>query len=143
MIRLRPGTGDMSSHIAPTIELTTRRRYTREEKAAIVAESLRENSVSAVARRHRVAPAQLFRWKKEFAPPPISAAEPRARKKPASGIADQFVPVIVPTIVPTGAPSRGKPPGEIEIAFPDGCVLRVSGDVDEEGLSRVIRALRA
>lgn len=139
MIRMRPGTGDMSSHIAPTIELTTRRRYTREEKAAIVAESLRENSVSAVARRHRVAPAQLFRWKKEFAPPPVPAAGPRARKTPASDIADQFVPVIVPT----GAPSRGKPPGEIEIAFPDGCVLRVSGDVDEEGLSRVIRALRA
>lgn len=129
----------MSSHMTPTIELTTRRRYTREEKAAIVAESVRENSVSAVARRHRVAPAQLFRWKKEFAPPATSAAGPRARKKPARAIADQFVPVVVPS----GASSRGKPPGAVEIAFPDGCVLRVSGEMEEAALARIIRALRA
>ncbi|NWG91430.1 MAG: transposase [Parvularculaceae bacterium] len=49
-------------------DLTARQRYSREEKAAIVAEALRENSVSTVSRRHRMAAALLFRWKKEFAP---------------------------------------------------------------------------
>jgi transposase-like protein len=75
-------------------DLTARRRYSREEKAAIVAESLREGAVSAVARRHRVAPAQLFRWKKEFAPAARAAAP--AAAEPAA----KFVPaVIAPALI--------------------------------------------
>lgn len=44
-----------------------RRRWSREEKARIVAESLAPVvSVSAVARRHGLNPAQLFTWRRQF-----------------------------------------------------------------------------
>lgn len=69
----------MSSHNSGAYDLTTRRLYTRAEKQALVAEAVREGSVSAVARRHRIATAQLFRWKKKFAPtkaPSATAAAP-------------------------------------------------------------------
>ena len=144
MIRLRPGTGDMSSHISPTIELTTRRRYTREEKASIVAESLRENSVSAVARRYRVAPAQLFRWKKEYGPE-------AAKEATAPGdLATTFVPAVLAPDARGGKVPRPRcarrseeTNGAAEIAFPNGCVLRVPDDIKEAALVRLVRALRA
>jgi transposase len=42
-----------------------RRRWTEERKAAIVAETLEEGAVvSAVARKHGVAPSQVFGWRK-------------------------------------------------------------------------------
>jgi transposase-like protein len=126
-------------------DLTARRRYSREEKAAIVAEAVRENSVSAVARRHRIAAALLFRWKKEFAPAEndaLAAAEPAQAAK--------FVPAV---IAPRSGAStkrerpRGASPEDpqraVEIAFPDGCVLRVPKDIEEAALARLIRRLRA
>lgn len=42
-----------------------RRRWSREQKAAIVAETYEPGvSVSAVARRHGIAPSQLFQWRR-------------------------------------------------------------------------------
>jgi transposase len=128
-------------------DLTARRRYSREEKAAIVAESLREGAVSAVARRHRVAPAQLFRWKKEFA-----AAEAKEAAAPveAAGSAKFVLAVVAPASrarrrrpdLPC-AGSREEARCAVEIAFPNGCVLRVPGDLGEAALSRLVRALTA
>jgi transposase-like protein len=44
-----------------------RRRWTLEEKRAVVGESQASSaSVSAVARRHGLAPALLFRWRREL-----------------------------------------------------------------------------
>src|SRR5919112_3904329 len=60
-----------------------RRRWTEEEKAWIVAESLDPAStVSAVARRYGLHPSQLFVWRQQL-------AAPAARESPA------FVPVLV------------------------------------------------
>ena len=130
-------------------DLTARRRYSREEKASIVAESLREGAVSAVARRHRVAPAQLFRWKKEFAP----AAETveRVSQPSAPAAAPRFVPVAIAPAASRARQTRKPKPittaegaaGAVEIAFPNGCVLRVRGDIEEAALSRLIRSLKA
>jgi transposase-like protein len=51
------------------IELITgigrRRRWSREDKARIVVESLAGVSVSEVARRHGLSPQQLFAWRRE------------------------------------------------------------------------------
>ena len=45
----------------------TRRRWSREEKLAIVKEaSVPCTNISAVARRHGIKPALLYRWKKEL-----------------------------------------------------------------------------
>ena len=133
----------MSSYNSATYELTTRRRYTREEKEAMVAEAAREGSVSAVARRQGVAPAQLFRWKKEFAP----AAAPEAAAPPAASAT--FVPaVLAPAVRKRKASSprrarRSEETGGVEIAFPNGCVLRVPDGIEEAALARLVRALKA
>jgi transposase len=61
----------------------TRRRWSEEEKQAIIAEALRPGvNVSAVARRHGIKPSLLFRWRKmaqrgaESAFLPVSLAAP-------------------------------------------------------------------
>jgi transposase len=43
----------------------TRRRWSEDEKRAIVSEALRPGvNVSAIARRHGIKPSLLFRWRK-------------------------------------------------------------------------------
>ncbi len=126
-------------------DVTARRRYSREEKAAIVDEAVRENSVSAVARRHRIAAALLFRWKKEFAP---AAAAPAEMEAPAAR-APRFVPA---TIGPPEAEKKASPRRRlgaspmndpIEIAFPSGCVLKAPAGMGEGALARLIKLLNA
>ncbi len=112
-------------------DLTARRRFSKEEKAAVVAESLREGSVSSVARRHGVHPAQLFRWRKEAA---------------ASASAPRFVPALVEApATPTEQVPREAAAAEalVEIVFADGSTLRVKGAVDEARIIRLARALKA
>ncbi|HVI36729.1 MAG TPA: transposase [Gaiellales bacterium] len=80
-----------------------RRRWTDEEKAWIVAESLDPTAtVSAVARRYGLHPSQLFVWRQQF-------AAPAAREAPG------FVPVHGPGAEarrsaggPSPAPARKK-----------------------------------
>ena len=47
------------------ITADARRRWSRAEKLAMVAE-IGGNSVSAIARKHNIAPSLLFRWKREL-----------------------------------------------------------------------------
>lgn len=135
----------MSSYNSAAYELTTRRRYTREEKEAMVAEASREGSVSAVARRHRIAPAQLFRWKKEFAPEAANEAAGPAEPSAAA----TFVPAVLAP-GPDARRKRGRPRASpegsesvVEIAFPNGRILRVPRDIEETALARLVRALKA
>src|SRR3954469_20094028 len=74
-----------------------RRRWTDEEKAWIVAESLdpAAASVSAVARRYGLHPSQLFVWRQQF-------AAPAAREAPA------FVPVVIAEDDPAPAGTAGR-----------------------------------
>src|SRR5436309_14669661 len=78
-----------------------RRRWTDEEKAWIVAESLDPaTTVSAVARRYGLHPSQLFTWRHQLA-------------APAAREALEFVPVVVAEDDPAPAGAAGR----IEIAL--------------------------
>src|SRR3954465_3445699 len=102
-----------------------RRRWTDEEKAWIVAESLDPATTpSAVARRYGLHPSQLFVWRQQFA----AAA---ARDAPA------FVPVVVAEDDPAPAGTAGR----IEIALGP-AVVRVGADVDAAALRRVLEVVR-
>jgi transposase len=102
-----------------------RRRWTDEEKAWIVAESLDPAStVSAVARRYGLHPSQLFVWRQRL-------AAPAAREAPA------FVPVLLAE--DSAAPTE--PGGRMEIALGP-AVVRVGADVDAAALRRVLEAVR-
>ena len=102
-----------------------RRRWTDEEKARIVAESLDPaTTVSAVARRYGLHASQLFMWQRQLATPAM-------REVPA------FVPVVVAedNLAPAEMPCR------IEIALGP-AVVRVGADVDAAALRRVLEVVR-
>jgi transposase len=152
------------------IELITgigrRRRWSREDKARIVVESLAAGvSVSEVARRHGLSPQQLFAWRREArallhesgstAPADGSAANPapqphrrKGRPKLTSEICDDapaFAPVVVTGSARSSPRISSRMPAvvsnAIEIAIDD-AVVRVIGEVETEALVAVLRAVR-
>ena len=103
-----------------------RRRWTDEEKAWIVAESLDPaTTVSAVARRYGLHASQLFAWRQQLAAPAV-------REAPA------FVPVVV---AEDGAVAPAEMTGQMEIALGP-AVIRVGADVDAAALRRVLEVMR-
>jgi transposase len=102
-----------------------RRRWTDEEKAWIVAESLDPaTTVSAVARRYGLHASQLFVWRQRL-------AAPAARDAP------EFVPVVVAEDGAAPAAMAGR----MEVALGQ-VVVRVGADVDATALRRVLEVVR-
>ena len=123
-----------------------RRRWSADEKAGIVAETLEPGAVvSEVARRHGLTPQQVFTWRREArgatqanvvegddrpafvpavlaAPPPAEPKKPRRRRAPAPQA------------------RRSAAPIELEI---DGVVVRIGPGADAATVAAVIAALRA
>jgi transposase len=103
-----------------------RRRWSDEDKARIVAESLDpRTSASAVARRYGLHASQLFTWRQRLAA--LAGCE-------GSG----FVPVVVAEDAAATSPELA---GRIEIALGP-AVVRVGADVDAAALRRVLEAVR-
>jgi len=100
-----------------------RRRWSREEKARIVTESLDPAvSVSAVARRHGVNPNQLFRWRRQFQ----QEAEQRLEAPIAAAGAE--APVVASSVL------------EVVVGA---ITVRVGAGVEVAALKRVLRVVRA
>ncbi|MBV8408774.1 MAG: transposase [Alphaproteobacteria bacterium] len=100
-----------------------RRRWSRTEKARIVAESLEPGAVvTAVAHRHDVHPNLLHLWRRQ------------ARQAAGRGVSFLPVRVAVEKAAPAGS-------GSIEIELSSGTRVRVDAQVDEGALVRVLRAL--
>jgi transposase-like protein len=143
-----------------------RRRWSRADKARIVADSLEGGvSVSEVARRNGLSPQQLFGWRREAralfqeggsaAPADRSAANPALRLRrgkggqlPSPEVCDDrpgFAPVVIAAsarsspLTPSQPSSVGS--GTIEIAIDD-AVVRVIGQVESPVLVTVLRAVR-
>jgi transposase len=144
-------TSEVSSTARPRrIEVITgverRRKWSAQEKAAIVAESLADGAVvSEVARRHGLSPQQLFGWRSRLRDAVKGSA-------PSSDATPAFVPAIVeeeqpspaapalPAVVAMGA-AGGVDPAPIEIAL-GGVIVRVRGEADLRALTTVLKALR-
>ncbi len=102
-----------------------RRRWTDEEKAWIVAESLDPaTTVSAVARRYGLHASQLFVWRQQLAAPAVREA-----------------PEFVPVVVAEDAAAPAETAGRMEIALGP-AVVRVGADVDAAALRRVLEVVR-
>ena len=110
-----------------------RRRWSRDEKLRIVAESAQPGrTASQVAREHGIAPGQLFTWRRQLLSDAI-----------ASGAAgDGFVPVEIASERASAVPgSIGAGERTIEIKLPNGIMIGVSNGVEVESLRRVLAAL--
>jgi transposase len=143
-------TKDVSATARPRrIEVITgverRRKWSAQEKAAIVAESLAEGAVvSEVARRHGLSPSQVFGWRARLRDA-VKGSAPSSCTTPA------FVPAVVeneppppaapalPAVVAMGGASVE--PAPIEIAL-GGVIVRVRGEADQRALTTVLKALR-
>ena len=126
-----------------------RRSWTREEKAAIVAESYAGvESVCAVAKRHGLRHTQLFTWRREMR----RAAEAAGASLPMAlppVPAPLFVPAVIePEPVAVAAPAarkrvrrtRSATAVELEI---DGVAVKIARGADAGVIAAVIDALKA
>ena len=112
-----------------------RRRWSREEKQLLVAESARpDRTVSQVARAHGVAANLLFTWRRQFLAAVVAGDGATARFVPVR-LAEED-PGLPETV--TGSPGAGS---RLEIKLPSGIVINIIGEVASENLRRVLAAL--
>ena len=106
-----------------------RRRWSGEDKARIVAESLDPaTTASAVARRYGLHASQLFTWRQQL-----------QRSAATAALGEQ---AFVPVLMAEDGPARPEPAGRIEIAL-GAAVVRVGADVDAAALRRVLEVVRS
>jgi transposase len=113
-----------------------RRRWSAEDKARIVQESLAPGArVADVARRWQLSPQQLFAWRR--------AARVSMTEKRSGSLAPGFVPIIAED-VPVAASTRAAPSASvIEVKLAGAVVRVVGGQHDGSQLTAVLRAVRA
>lgn len=124
--------GTMMTRVEVITSVQRRRRWSAADKQSLVAESAKPGrTVSEVARRHGIAPQQLFTWRRQL----LAAA--------TGGEDGGFLAVEVVDSVPalTGPSGLSGDGGRIEIVLPTGVVIRVGPDVAAEPLRRVLMAL--
>ncbi len=127
-----------------------RRRFSVEQKLAVLAEARAPGAnLSAIARRHGLLPAQLYKWRR--------LAELGVIGVPGASELPSFVAVeitkevsVLPVPVAADKPAeindvprrrRRKKAGLIEIELPGGRRVRVDRDVDAAALERVLDVL--
>lgn len=113
-----------------------RRRWSEEEKRALVAETFVDGeTVNGVARRHNINPNMLFGWRKQYREALDCAA-------PASAPIS-FAPVVIAPPEPSAPPlpiaAAALP--LIELEFGSGVHLRISGAVDPDLAAAVVKAM--
>ena len=121
--------GDGFRRIEVITGVGRRRRWTTEEKARIVAESLDPaTTTSTVARRHGLHASQLFIWRQEL-------------RRGGSRAAATGRPAFVPVLLAEDDPASAEAMGRMEIALGP-AVVRVGADVDAAALRRVLEVVR-
>jgi transposase len=106
-----------------------RRRWSDEDKARIVAESLDPaTTASAVARRHGLHASQLLAWRQQL-------------QRSAPSVAAVNGPAFVPVLLAEDSAAPAQPVGWMEIVLGP-VVVRVGADVDAAALRRVLEAVR-
>src|SRR5215216_1874979 len=106
-----------------------RRRWSDQEKARIVAESLDPTTTSsAVARRYGLHASQLFVWRQQL----------QRRRSSAAAVGG---PAFVPVLLAEDRPDPAEAVSRMEIAFGP-AVVRVGADVDAAALRRVLEVVR-
>ena len=109
-----------------------RRRWSVDEKRRIVGEAGAEgNRVADIARRHDITRQQIYQWRRELRGKGLYSVAPSV-----------FLPV---ELACEGRTGEGDAVREhrVEIGLRNGCTVRISGDVPEDVLHRMIRIAEA
>jgi transposase len=110
-----------------------RRRWSSEEKLRVLAQSIASgSSASLTCRLHGISSGQLYTWRKQF------------RQGELTGFAPVSIAPEPPRLQGPELATQSTEPataGVIEVALPTGVSLRVTGDVSEVSLRRVLAAL--
>jgi len=112
-----------------------RRRWSADQKARIVAETLEPGArVAEVARRWQVCSQQVFGWRR-------AARRDVTTAIMTGAIASGFVPIVTEDVPVTAVPHTPTPVIEVTLA---GAVVRVASGLDDPAqLTAVLRAVRA
>jgi transposase len=115
-----------------------RRRWSTEEKLRILAQSVAAgSSPSLTCRLHGISSGQLYTWRKQFRTGELTGFIPVAvESEPVARLPPPETTVEAPQVSLT-APHDGL----IEVELRSGVKLRLTGDVDEAALRRVLSAL--
>ncbi len=139
-------TSARSSHVEVLPHAERRRSWTREQKLAIVGESLDPDlTPTEVARKHRISTGQIYTWRQEFLGCERSAVSRTAPRftavelMPTHALPPSTSPELPPSC-PSPVPSS-RTEGLIEVMLPSGVSVRVDAHVDARALRRVIGAL--
>lgn len=112
-----------------------RRRWSNEEKLRVLAQSVAPgSSPSLTCRMHGISSGQFYTWRKQFREGELTGFVPVAvtPDPPQLPAPDRVIERSIPE--PVG-------PGMIEVELPSGVKLRVTGDVGEVLLRRVLSVL--
>ena len=121
--------GDSFRRVEVITGVGRRRRWSLEEKARIVAESLDPAMTSsALARRYGLHASQLFVWRQQL-------------QRSASSAKTSGVPAFVPVLLAEHGAPPAEAVGRMEIALGP-AVVRVGADVDGPALRRVLEVVR-
>jgi transposase len=116
-----------------------RRRWSTEEKLRVLAQSVAPgSSPSLTCRLHGISSGQLYTWRKQFRTGELTGFIPVA-------IGSEPVPELPPPETiddgPPVCPAAPHSNGLIEVELPSGVKLRLTGDIGEAALRRVLSAL--
>jgi transposase len=145
------------SEVEIVARVERRRKWTVEEKAALLAEVENEGGkVAVIARRHRISESLLYNWRSAWkaaaamrahaAPEPVAfvplgvIGPPRGDGPGPQMVAASDEPLQPPP--PIGGPRQQGGTGLIEIDLPNGARVRVDALVNEAALQRVFRAMK-
>lgn len=129
--------------------VTRRRRWTLEQKLALVEEVLRPGaSVAAVADRHGMSRSLLFEWRRQVRDgtmPGVVRADAAATLVPVRIVGDTPPKETPRPSLPSrrSAERAGKSAAAVEVMLSNGRVLRVSEAIAPEVLGRLAAALDA
>jgi transposase len=117
-----------------------RRRWSLEEKRALVSEALASGNVIATARRHRIQAQQIYRWRDRL----------EARQSPTGFLAVSVASdtaMVSPAVVPDDERRDSRPASmpdrspRVEIVLRSGRRIIVEGGVDMEAVLKLARGL--
>jgi transposase len=124
-----------------------RRKWTAEEKAALLAEVEAEGGkVAVVARRHRISDSLLYNWRSAWRAATAVAPTATAMEFVPLGVIgptdDEHPAMLTPPVPEQPRSGMTERVGGIEVELPNGARIRVDAFVNEKALARVFRAMK-